>query len=327
MGEIIYLEPCGGILRVETTGALDAELLYYDDLCKDWPEASPDGRWVAYVAHEKEQAKAISLWLLRIDATDAQQVSASVPNMTVNWLPDSTLLYTEYPSYEFDLYGDDPPDFGTDYATYSYDPATKTRAQVAPFPFDLWYDVYRLSPTGDRIAAVRRGGSDLVLLRLDGTEIRTLIRNYSMSRYEWSPDGKLLAYTQRIPDWGLNYAPNVSVIDVETGLIRPVTHSLEKRDVHFRNWSPDGRWISGECPDYRLWLVRVEDGMEQCFDIRPTGYMDYPITWSPDSTMIVELDRASQDDPWDLYTIRVTDGKISRLTHSRDYKNYVLWIR
>lgn len=317
-GDIIYFEVSSGIWKVDPADGANKELLYTDDLCKDLPRLSPDGWWIAYYASECGQLDSGSLWLLDIRQKVAWPVNAPVRQVDANWLPDNKLLYTEYPSFVFDPYGDAPPDFGTDYRTFVYDPVRKTPKQIPALPFLMTYRVYAISPTEERIAAVKEGEQDLLVSNFSGGQAKELIKDYSMHTFVWSPDGKSLAYDQG------GRRQEIFVIDVDSGRVHQVTHRGEERSIILRSWSPDGKWIAFD-QNWQICVVAVQDGEEKCFDIRPPGLMEYPIAWSPDSSTIVQTHRSSQGDTWDLYLIRLVDGTITRLTYDENYEYYVLW--
>jgi Tol biopolymer transport system component len=237
---------------VDPANGANKELLYTDELCKEFPRLSPDGQWITYYASECGQARPVGLWLLNIKQETAWPVNATVPAWDSDWLPDSKLFYTEYPSFVFDPYGDEPPDFGTDYTTFVYDPATKTRTQVLALPFGVKYAVYEISPTEEKIAAVKRGEEDLFVMNLDGSQARMLIKDYSMQSFAWSPDGKSLAYAQGL------HRSEIYVIDVDSGHIRQLTYQDRERGIIVRNWSPDGKWIAFRHSERnnRLCLIR-----------------------------------------------------------------------
>jgi Tol biopolymer transport system component len=323
LGSIIFFEVSAGIWKVNPANGESRELLYADDSCKGRPELSPDGEFVAHIAHDCGHQGTIDLWLLAVDDKVAWRVSVQAPQMEHNWLPNGQLLYTIYPSYVFDPYGDVPPYFGTDYVTFVYDPRAKTLTQVLALPLAKRYEVYAVSPTRDKVAAVRRGDEDLLMLELDGSDARTLIRSYSMETFVWSPDGQDLAYAQ-----GADRA-EIYILSVSSGRSRALTHGGALRGIIVKNWSPDGKWIAFDQVDVetRRCVVRVDSGEENCFDPPLNRLSDDPVAWSPDSSAIADSYRASVGDSWDIYIGHVADGKSTRLTHDKTWEYYVLWRR
>jgi YVTN family beta-propeller protein len=78
--------------------------------------------------------------------------------------------------------------------------------------------------------------------------------------------------------------------------------------------SPDGRWIayvrSEEDGSTRLWLMS-RDG-RNARPLTDGGFADSHPTWSPDGTQLAFF--SNRAGPWDIYTVRVADGMLTRLT-------------
>jgi YVTN family beta-propeller protein len=78
--------------------------------------------------------------------------------------------------------------------------------------------------------------------------------------------------------------------------------------------SPDGRWIAyeraGADGPSHLWLMS-RDGRNPRQLTFGTGY-DYIPTWSPDGTKLAFT--SDRDGNWEIYTVRVADGAVTRLT-------------
>ena len=80
---------------------------------------------------------------------------------------------------------------------------------------------------------------DLFVIRADGTGLRRLTGRGSVSGHAWSPDGSLIAYTNRGSLWLIH--PD------GTGRVRLVSRS--KLNVLGMTWSPDGRALAVEAQD------------------------------------------------------------------------------
>lgn len=170
-----------------------------------------------------------------------------------------------------------------------------------------------LSPRGDRIAYVDSDdvGAQIFLQWLDDGRVAQLTRgSETPGRLSWSPDGRWLAFTMRVPveapsmgdmpkaPEGAQWAPGPKVVD----------------RVVYRN---DG---AGERPEafYQIFLLSAEGGAARqlTFDaFDHTGGMD----WAPDSASLVFSARREPD--WalnvynsNLYRLDITSGEVTRLT-------------
>jgi TolB protein len=95
------------------------------------------------------------------------------------------------------------------------------------------------SPNGKWIAYVGSNGSDLFVVRPDGSGKR-LLTDTGSSNFAWSPDGRRLAFTD-CPSFGVAEACRVAVIPIVKG--RKIALTRGGPDwVHA--WSPDGRAIA-----------------------------------------------------------------------------------
>jgi acylaminoacyl-peptidase len=170
-----------------------------------------------------------------------------------------------------------------------------------------------LSPRGDRIAYVDRDdvGSQIFVQWLDDGRVAQLTRGAETpSRLSWSPDGKWLAYTMRVPfeaptmgklpkaPEGAEWAPAPKVID----------------RVVYRN---DG---AGERPEayYQIFLLSAEGGAARQLTSEPFDHSG-GLDWTPDSSSIVFS--ARREDDWalnvrnsNLYRIDITSAAVTRIT-------------
>jgi Tol biopolymer transport system component len=95
------------------------------------------------------------------------------------------------------------------------------------------------SPNGKWIAFIGRNGSDLFVVRPDGSGER-LLTDTGSSDFAWSPDGKRIAVTE-CPNVGVAESCRVAVIPIGRG--REI--ALTKGGPHWvHSWSPNGRAIA-----------------------------------------------------------------------------------
>jgi tricorn protease len=114
----------------------------------------------------------------------------------------------------------------------------------------------RFSPDGKRIA-FRRGLGKLVLANADGGAERVLLNHWTEPAFDWSPDGKWLAYS--VPDPAFN--SDIWLQSAEGG--EPYNVSRHPDDDEAPRFTPDGRrliWLSKRHDDtvdlWSVWLRR-----------------------------------------------------------------------
>lgn len=122
----------------------------------------------------------------------------------------------------------------------------------------------QLSPAGDRMAFVR-GGSGLWLMNPDGSNARVFVESWDNPEYDWSPDGKWIAWS--VSDNDFNSDVFVAPVD---GSQPPLNISRHPDNDNGPVWSPDGKTIAftgrrmGEEQDiYFVLLQKSEDEINE----------------------------------------------------------------
>ena len=117
-----------------------------------------------------------------------------------------------------------------------------------------------LSPDGKRISFVT-GLGDLWVADPDGGNRRQILQSWNMPRYDWSPDGRWLAYSAA--DNNFNY--DVWIVPSD-GSMLPYNLSRHPDFEGSPRWSPDGKILAfsgrrhGEEVDmYYVWLQKQHD--------------------------------------------------------------------
>ena len=103
-----------------------------------------------------------------------------------------------------------------------------------------------ISPDGQWIAVSHvRGrlqrGPSLLLVDIDGLMQREILLRAPIGFYgmiDWSPDGKKLAFTIRIP----GVLNDIYIVDIDGKNLRQLTED-PAQDL-YPSWSPDGQWIA-----------------------------------------------------------------------------------
>ncbi len=218
---------------------------------------SPDGKLAAFVVHgevfvtairSKDEQKIAPPPTVRITRTAALE-------RDVRWSPDGkTLLFTSDRSGDDDLYLARPADEKAGWLGSFEFPVTRLTTS------DAEEHSGRFSPDGKRIAYVRDKG-DLVIVNTDGTGSRVLFEHWQSPDFDWSPDGKWIAYA--IPDMEYNTEVWIAAAD---GGTKPYNVSRHPDDDVQPRWSPDGRrlvWVSKRHADtfdvWGVWLSREDD--------------------------------------------------------------------
>ena len=217
---------------------------------------SPDGKLAAFVLHgevfvtairSKDEQKLAPAPTVRITATAAREKD-------VRWSPDGkTLLFTSDREGNDDLYLARPADEEAGWLDSFEFPVTRlTTASTEEHDG-------KFSPDGERIAFVRGMGDILVMDAAGGNE-RTLLEHWYPPQFEWSPDGKWIAYS--IPDMEFN--TEIWIVPATGG--EPYNVSRHPDEDVSPAWSPDGKrlvWLSkrhGDTMDvWGVWLTREDD--------------------------------------------------------------------
>lgn len=118
----------------------------------------------------------------------------------------------------------------------------------------------RPSPEGSRVAYLK-GRGDLWVMNPDGKEAKRVVASWSEPEFDWSPDGKWLAYAKS--DEEFNQDVWVAPVD---GSKPPFNLSRHPDNESTPVWSPDGKLIAftgrreaEEVDVYFVWLREEED--------------------------------------------------------------------
>jgi len=172
------------------------------------PQWSPDGRWLAFLSDrgEKQQVQ-----LIRPDGGEAFPLTAVAQGVnSFRWAPDGRRI-----------------------------------AFVAPDPADS-----TAKPTSDRFGEFVEEDTDpgrshlwVVEVLPDSIPVPERLtegRDFTVTGFEWSPDGTRIAFAHQ-PDESINARADIAVIAVATRKISPLVTTPGSEGGF--EWSPDGQWL------------------------------------------------------------------------------------
>ncbi|MCI0624768.1 MAG: S9 family peptidase [Acidobacteria bacterium] len=207
-----------------------------------FPEWSPDGQWLAFLAARgsKPEAKT-NLWRIRAAGGEAEQLTDQKSSITaLRWSPDGSQI-------AFCM---------TDPKTEDEEKASKEKRDWRVVDEDLKpVRLYLVSAEKD--ASGKRGVRKLTTEKLSVDPVQ----------FDWAPDGRSIVFshspTPKADDWT---QADISILEVASGKTRVVAGAAAAEDQPA--FSPDGRWIAYRASDVppawagasRLQLIAAEGG-------------------------------------------------------------------
>ncbi|MBK8139446.1 MAG: PD40 domain-containing protein [Chloroflexi bacterium] len=130
----------------------------------------------------------------------------------------------------------------------------------------------------------RYTGQSIATINIDGSGYRELARELylstSVSVYDWSPDGNLIAYTSEHTG-----APEINIMNADGSGNRQVTNRLRGSGSYNPVWSPDGQSIMFSTEHTEVNVMRADGS-----DVRQLTFAtSQPLSWSPDGQFILYL--------------------------------------
>jgi len=153
--------------------------------------------------------------------------------------------------------------------------------------------------------------SDIFLVNLDDLEEGTLPVNltngltstpgvrgpYASDDADWSPDGKWIAFTSRIPDVPLEQSDaGIYVMNLETRVVTKLTNFNNNVEERSPAWSPDGTRIAinrrapPPTPAFEIWVLGFDPGGPRVTSetrLTENTFPDLTTAWSPTGEKIV----------------------------------------
>ncbi len=283
----------GNLWMARFDGSQDVQLTY-DTEGAAAPRWSPDGRYLAFTSARPGKAKGMQVWLLDQRGGEARQLTDVKQDLgDYRWSPDSKqLLLTLTPK--------DPSEADDD-------AAKKAGKPVAPKPVVI--DRYHFKQDIEGYLTDRH--QHLFLFDIaTGKLTRLIVGEADMLEEhdaEWSPDGKLIAFTRRgdLPDPFRTANSDVYVVDATGGSPRKLT-TFPGPDEAPLAWSADSAQIA-----YRQATVPGYSAYNQM------QLASVPATGGTPRLLAVKLDRPVSAP---LFT---QDGKAVLTTVGDDRNSYV----
>lgn len=195
------------------------------------------------------------------------------------------------------------------------------RGRGRPIAGDTTHDISNpaWSPDGRRIAfSAGRHGARLMMIRPDGTGVRTVTNGPFDTNPAWSPDGTLIAFARQ----GVAARTSVHTVDVASG-----AQKLLVEDASDPAWSPDGRSIvfTRVIADSGLNLFAI--GADGSGEHRLTSYQGYDMqpAWSPDGAWVAFTRLPLRSTNADIVAVRADGTGLRVLRASPLYESDPTW--
>lgn len=225
------------------------------------PEASPDGRKVAFVSDRSGYADIYVASTLDGEILErlvhgersGDFETLHVLRAGLSWSPDGTEVAFVAKA-------------GASDALHIVDAETGKVRRSLRFPLDGVFTP-SWSPSGDRIAFVgtKGGRSDLYVTDVSGEKLEELTDDFFDERDpEWSPDGRRIAFaSDRDSPQAVGFARtyDLYIIDVDSRKVDPLISAPGRESAP--TWSPDGRYVayaSDESGTPNLYLADLTSG-------------------------------------------------------------------
>jgi tol-pal system beta propeller repeat protein TolB len=253
--EIMLMSPTG-----DAAGVIN---LSNDPVAYDLePEASPDGKWIAW---RKSNSGVNDIWLMRIDGTDQRRLFSCGYSSDPSWSPDGQRI-----TFHSNCGGND------DIWVMNADGSSPTRITTDPASDGTpsW------SPDGIRIAFAsnRTGTNEIFTVRYDGTDEQRISFNSTLDYWPtWSPNAREIAHT---------CGSNICITNVQTKVTRNLT--TDGADNDHPAWSPDGLTIAFISPRgntaANLWMMNA-DGTGPATRLTTSTVTDQAPAWVVDNSI------------------------------------------
>lgn len=206
------------------------------------PRWSPDGRWLAFQADRGDKTQ---VWLIHPDGGEAQPITQAPDGVSdYRWSPDCRHIAYTTPDPEADSLKqrrDRLGEFTVDDASYRLEHLWLIEVKPDLFPAPAERPCTPAHPAADSARTAPDSTHDACVSPPAPTRLTS--GAFTVSGFEWSPDGTRLAIEHRAnPLINSSSSSDISVLTVATKELRPLVTSPGADGGAI--WSPDGRWIA-----------------------------------------------------------------------------------
>jgi len=269
---------------------------------------TPDGKKIAFISSE---SGSMQLWEMSPDGKDRRQITRIEEGITgFKYSPDmKKILYTAevFPEKQLkELYTGLPKASGKLFTDHMYR------------HWDTWVESYSHIFIAELNGNMITGGKDI----LQNEPFESPLKPFGgMEQINWSPDGKVVAYTCRKKTgvaYTLSTNSDIYLYELGSGITTNLTGGMLGYDVN-PIYSPDGKKIA--------WQSMERDGYEAdknrlfVYDLENKASVDYTRTfdqnaenlaWTDDNKSIFFISDYQASD--EIYRLDIADGKITKIT-------------
>jgi Tol biopolymer transport system component/DNA-binding winged helix-turn-helix (wHTH) protein len=137
---------------------------------------------------------------------------------------------------------------------------------------------------------------------------------WTAGRLSWSPDGKLLAFSDRA---SANEAASIFLLSLDSLEVRRLTAPLRSRGDFNPEFSPDGQTLAFTRVSQGIYTVPVSGGEEQRRLISDATY-NWGLAWTPDGRDIVFANAGWPVNPGWLWKVPLRGGEPERLQFGQE---------
>lgn len=204
-----------------------------DDILPRW---SPDGMKIAFQSKRNGEWE---IWVMNADGSDSRRLGVGG---RAKWSPDGSKIL-------FDVARPDP---------WQHDPFIMNddgsgRRKLGDLANQTTFSV-SWSPDGTRVMlhgiVDDNGLNKIYVVNVDGSDLLSITKDFTPAkgfRYmfpgTWSPDGRQIAFSTHVNDWGRGGPVNSDIFVINTDGTHPVNLTNHPKSDIQPSWSPDGSKI------------------------------------------------------------------------------------